>query len=177
MTTLLERPAIRPRAEAALQAWIGGALEAEFGAFQAAVHRCPDAQMSVQPPVGHSVAWHALHIMDWTRCMIQWDLPGVDPKLTYGYLGFEDEDWAKAVTGPTLADEHDPAERIRTVLDMVFDEALDAIRHAPLERFRPDAMWTTLKQPRPVLDGLMYHLRHIAYHRGQIALTLKTTSP
>lgn len=155
--------------ENAVRALIVQTMQGEFEAFLEQLEKCPAELFNVKPSVGHSVAWHALHIMDWTRCMIHWDLKGVNPALTYAYLGFEQEPWVQKVYGPTLAQEQDSKEKIISKLsDVVFDEAIDALNHAPQERFKPEAMWTTLKQPRPVLSSLTYHIRHVAYHRGQV---------
>lgn len=153
----------------AVQLLLIDTLEAEFRAFLEQLEACPAALLSRQPWQGHSVAWHALHVMDWTRCVIQPGLQGVNPVLTYSYLGFEQQTWARAVYGPTLAYEQDSKEKIVSALRGVFfGEALEAVRQAPHERFSPEASWTTLKQPRPVLAGLTYHIRHVAYHRGQM---------
>lgn len=156
----------------AVQSFIASGLEAEFRAFLEQLEACATEQFSTQPAQGHSVAWHALHVMDWTRCVIQPGLQGVNPALAYGYLGFEQEAWVQAVYGPTLAHEQDSKEKILAALRSVFEEALSAVRTAPAERFSTTALWTTLKQPRPVLDGLTYHLRHAAYHRGQVQMVL-----
>lgn len=158
-----------------VQSLIATTMQAEFKAFLEQLEASPAEAFSTQPAqghsaYGHSVAWHALHIMDWTRCVIQPGLNGVNPALTYGYLGFEQEPWAQAVHGPTLAHEQDGKEKILMALDTVFAEALSAVQHAPAERFSTDALWTTLKKPKPVLDGLMYHIRHVAYHRGQVQM-------
>lgn len=158
---------------AAVQAIVANTLEAEFGAFCLALEHFPAEVFSRPPAQGHSAAWHALHVMDWTRCVIQTGLVGVNPTLTYGYLGFEDAVWVQAVTGPTLAHEQDKQSVILASVQQVFGEAVEAVCHAPAERFEADAMWTTLKRPRPVLEGLMYHVRHTAYHRGQLTLVLK----
>ena len=167
MSALL--PSIAHTPEDSVRILIVQTMQAEFNAFLEQLEECSAKFFAVQPPRVHSVAWHALHIMDWTRCMIRWDLKGVDPTLTYSYLGFEQEFWAKAVYGPTLAHEQDSKDKIISILrDVMFDETIDALKQAPLERFKPDAMWTTLTQPRPVLLGLMYHIRHTAYHRGQV---------
>lgn len=161
----------------AVQPFIASALEAEFGAFLAQLEPCAPELFRSQPAQGHSVAWHALHVMDWTRCVIQPGLQGVNPALTYGYLGFEQEAWAQAVYGPTLAHEHEGKEKILAALRSVFGEALAAVRTAPAERFSTTALWTTLKKPRPVLDGLAYHLRHVAYHRGQVQTVVARMKP
>ncbi|BDP43161.1 hypothetical protein DAETH_31300 [Deinococcus aetherius] len=157
----------------AVQSLLARTLKAEFVALMELLDAYPAELLGKQPQHGHSAAWHALHIMDWTRCVIQPGLQGVNPALTYGYLGFEDADWTRAVTGPTLVEEHDAPEHILKSVRQVFDEALKSVRTAPEDRFEPDALWTTLKRPRPVLDGLTYHLRHTAYHRGQVTLVLK----
>lgn len=154
----------------AVQSLIATTMQAEFETFLAQLEACPAEMFSAQPTQGHSAAWHALHIMDWTRCMIQPGLNGVNPSLTYGYLGFEQAPWALAVYGPTLAHEQDGKEKILGALDNTFLESLNAVRTAPAKRFTTSALWTTLKQPKSVLDGLMYHIRHVAYHRGQVRL-------
>jgi DinB superfamily len=144
------------------------ALSAEFQAFGDVLSGCPAAQFNTPPQHGHSASWHALHIMDWTRATIQPGLKGANPELTYGYLGFEDQPWAQAVTGPTLAQESDSKDVILNVVRGVLADALEALRTAPDERFSTEAMWDALNKPRPVLGSLMYHLTHTAYHRGQI---------
>ena len=65
-------------------------LAAEFQAFGDALSGCPANDFNIPPYYGHTVSWHAPHIMDWTRAIIQPGLRGADPTLTYGYLGFED---------------------------------------------------------------------------------------
>lgn len=161
----------------AVQSFIASGLEAEFGAFLTQLETCAPEQFGAQPGQGHSVAWHALHVMDWTRCVIQPGLQGVNLALTYGYLGFEQEAWTQAVYGPTLAHEQNGKEEILAALRGVFGEALAAVQTAPAERFSTTALWTTLKKPRPVLDGLTYHLRHVAYHRGQVQMVVAAMKP
>lgn len=169
----------------AIRMLISNALSAEFRAFEELLQSCPAEQVAERPSYGHTVAWHALHIMDWTRCMIQPGLNGVNPALTYGHLGVEDQPWAQAVTGPTLAQEQDRKEVILAAVQMTFAQALAAIQSAPDERFSSDAVWGAIKKPRPVLESLMYHATHTAYHRGQArqvinevdALTLQMKSP
>lgn len=148
-------------------------LNAEFKAFLEVLDECPQERFSVQPRLGHSVAWHALHIMDWTRCVIQPGLSGVNSAFTYGYLGFEDVAWAQAVTGPTLAHEQDDKDVVMAAVESVLQGAVKAVQTAPRERFTEDAVFAALNRPRPVLESLMYHTRHTAYHRGQLALVLK----
>ena len=152
----------------AVRVLVTDALAAEFQAFEALLQICPAEYFAERPSYGHTVAWHALHVMDWTRCMIQPGLGDINPALTYGYLGFENEPWAQAVTGPTLAQEQDGKDAILNALQSTFSEALAALRGAPDERFSSDAVWTAIKKPRPVVGSLMYHVTHMAYHRGQV---------
>ena len=146
---------------------IANALTAEFRAFEEALQSCPAKRFAERPSYGHTAAWHALHVMDWTRCMIQPGLNGVNPDLTYSFLGFENQPWAQAATGPTLAQEQDGKDVILVAVQNTFAEALAAIRDAPDERFSSDAVWKAINKPRPVLESLMYHVTHTAYHRGQ----------
>lgn len=157
----------------AVQPLVVSTLKAELEAYLKVLNSCPQMYFGKQPRLGHCVAWHALHIMDWTRCVIQPGLGGVNTALTYGYLGFENVAWAQAVTGPTLAQEQDDKEVITKAVQSVFRDAVEAVRTAPAERFTEDAMLAALNKPRPVLESLMYHARHTAYHRGQLALVLK----
>ena len=154
-----------------VQTLISATMKAEFDAFLEQLDACPAQMFNTQTGKGHSVAWHALHIMDWTRCVIQPGLNGVNPTLTYAYLGFEQEPWAQAVYGPTLAHEQDSKEKIISVLrDTVFDETLNAVQNAPAERFTETATFNAIKKPRPELESLTYHIRHTAYHRGQVQM-------
>ncbi|MBZ9752047.1 DinB family protein [Deinococcus sp. HMF7604] len=156
----------------ACRALFGQLLDAEFTAFMAALGNCPAQQFNTAL-TGHSPAWHALHIMDWTRATIQPGLSGLNPSHTLSYLGFEQASWVQAVYGPSLASEPDTSATILNALHSVFDAAPNALHHAPAERFSDEASQPALKKPRGVVDSLSYHLRHTAYHRGQVALVLK----
>lgn len=156
--------------ENAIRSLIAKTMQREFDAFLEQLEACPADVFNNQPARGHSVAWHALHIMDWTRCMIQPGLNGLNPALKYGYLGFEQEAWAQAVYGPTLAHEQDSKEEILAALNGVFSDSLNAMLTAPAERYTEIAMFNAIKKPRPVLESLIYHIRHTAYHRGQVQM-------
>lgn len=161
-----------------LRDFLAGALDAEFTAFLAALDRVPAAQFSQPSAHGHSAAWHALpsthqHCADWTRATIRPGLGDMAPALTYGYLGSEAEAWAQAVTGPTAAHEDDPKDTVLLAVSAVLREAVATVRAAPAERFTPDAGFQVLHKTRPVRGSLTYHLRHTAYHRGQVAHLLK----
>ncbi|WP_221090310.1 DinB family protein [Deinococcus aquaedulcis] len=162
--------------EEARRALMTQLLAAECSAFLAALRACPAALFHGQPRTGHSAAWHALHVMDWTRATVQAGLGDIDPQRTYGYLGLEDRDWIKAVTGPTRATAQDSAPTIIGAVADVFAGAQDALHTAPADRLTPKATFMALGKQRGVLDSLSYHVRHIAYHRGQIALVVRELS-
>ncbi|KQR15711.1 DinB family protein [Deinococcus sp. Leaf326] len=156
-----------------LRDFLADALDAEFTVFLAALDRVPAAQFSQPAYTAHSAAWHALHIADWTRATIRPGLSDAAPALTYGYLGSEAEAWAQAVTGPIVAHETDPRDTVPTAVAAVFRGAVRAVRDAPPERFDPDATFQVLHRLRPVRGSLSSHLRHTAYHRGQVTHILK----
>ncbi|AFZ66295.1 DinB family protein [Deinococcus peraridilitoris] len=149
------------------------ALSQEFAAFQDVAQTCSPAAFHRQPDQGHSIAWHVLHIVDWSRCVVQPGLNGVNPALRYAYLGFEDAEFTKSVFGPSVACITDPQDVIVNALNTVSTDTLRFIEEAPAERFSPHATWPTLTRPRAVIDGLLYHVRHTAYHRGQMQFALK----
>lgn len=156
-----------------LRDFLAGALDAEFTAFLASLHRVPAAQFSQPSAHGHSAAWHALHITDWTRATIRPGLGDPPPALTYNHLGSEAEAWAQAVTGPTIAHEDDPKDTVLLAVSAVLREAVSTVRAAPAQRFTPAATLQVLHKTRSVRGSLTYHLRHTAYHRGQVAHLLK----
>jgi len=163
---------------AARRALITDLLDAEFTAFMAALNAFPAERFGTvpragHPAAGHSAAWHALHVMDWTRATIQPGLNGPDTAHTFGHLGFEDRDWARAVTGPSLAHERDAQHTVLHALQTVLHTALSDLQAAPDERFGPTATFRMFGKTRHVVDSVTYHLRHTAYHRGQLALVLK----
>jgi DinB superfamily len=55
------------------------------------------------PAGGHSVAWHALHIADWTRILVPAKLEDVSSELRFAYLGWEDAAFAQPVLGDSPA--------------------------------------------------------------------------
>lgn len=156
-----------------LRDFLAGALDTEFSAFLEALDRVPAAQFSRRCAHGHSAAWHALHITDWTRATIRPGLGDPAPTLTYGSLGSEAKAWAQAVTGPTVAHESDPRDAVRAAVAATLREAVQTVRDAPPERFDPAATLQVLHKTRSVRGSLTYHLRHTAYHRGQLAHLLK----
>jgi uncharacterized damage-inducible protein DinB len=120
---------------------------------------------------GHSVAWHALHIADWTQILVPAHLRDVDSKLRFMYLGWEEADFAKSVyeigflTAQSRKSEiiyHVKTQLERAALDLLEADA------ALLER--------TVQTPmgeRKLLAIIMTHVAHVPYHYGQVKLNAK----
>lgn len=139
-------------------------------AFLKGLEDTPAAQFNTAPPAGgHSVAWHALHILDWNRIMVAPELANVPPDQTFAYLGWEDRDWAKAVHGPSFADEHDPKDKIVEAVRADLERGLRDMAAASDAQL--EAKITTPMGERAVWGMLTGQLRHIAYHWGQARMT------
>ena len=153
-----------------LGAFIAAQFEAELQLFRAALAAVPAEQFGVAR-LGHSAAWHALHIADWLRLTVL-----EDRTPDYHHLGWEDRDWVKTLDrAPAPLDETAGKDAILARLDRMAGRAVAAIRAmTPADlagtTFAPSA--PTGERPR--LPSLGIHLRHIAYHRGQLRLVLKT---
>lgn len=140
----------------------------ELGAFRAALEAIPEERFT-DPAGGHSAAWQALHITDWLRLGVLGDR-----SPTYGYLGWEDQAWVQALSvnpplteaagkAAVLAAFDGVAEQVRTFLSTLSPADLQGTTFSPSAPARE----------RPRLQALGLHLRHIAYHRGQVALLFK----
>lgn len=66
---------------------------AELGAFRAALESIP-AEGFNTATVGHSPAWHALHVAEWLRLAVL-----NDRSPSYAHLGWEDREWVGALSG------------------------------------------------------------------------------
>ena len=151
-----------------LQAFLADNYHTELSAFRAALDPIPEESFGVAR-LGHSPAWHALHIADWLRLTIL-----QDKTPTYNYLGWEDQVWAQNLSGvsPVKADAEQSA--ILAHLESIGAQTLAYLRAASDAdlsgmAFSPSAP----NGERPRLAALGLHLRHIAYHRGQVQLGKK----
>lgn len=74
----------------------------------------------------------------------------------------------------SLSDHSENAVRavMATAMQAEFEAFLEQLEVCPAEQFSTTALWITLKKPKPMLAGLMYHIRHVAYHRGQVKMVL-----
>lgn len=152
-----------------LAAFLAAQYEAELQMFRAALGEVPAAQFAVEA-LGHSPAWHALHILEWLRLAVLGDRTP-----NYHHLGWEDRDWVQTLNRePAPLEESTGQAPILAHLDEVTRRVLDTLRGlSPADLtgmvFSPSA--PTGERPR--LPALGMHLRHIAYHRGQVRLTEK----
>lgn len=151
-----------------VQAFLAGAYEQELAALRAALDAVPDSEFAV-PRLGHSPAWHALHIAEWLRFFALQDL-----SPTYAHLGWEDSAWIGEFLGTPRLTETDHKDAILTELDQIGSVLIATIRG-----LRDDELNDPLRSPaaptgtRERLAGLNLHLRHTAYHRGQLKQSLK----
>ncbi|WP_420596917.1 DinB family protein [Deinococcus sp.] len=151
-----------------IQEFLADQYQTELSAFRAALEAIPDEAFNTAK-LGHSPAWHALHITEWLRLLLL-----LDKSATYSHLGWEDSAWTQPLTGtPKLTETAGEAEILAHLQD-VGAQAVTAIRtfsDAELEgmAFSPSAP----NGERPRLAALGLHLRHIAYHRGQVQLAKK----
>lgn len=151
-----------------LKAFLIEQYGAELGAFHAALESIPAERFST-PPVGHSPAWHALHIAEWLRLAVL-----NDRSPSYAHLGWEDQEWVGTLSGEPAQKENAGKAVILAHLDEMTGQVLaflHSLSPADLEgtSFSPSAPGGE----RPRLQGIGLHLRHIAYHRGQVRLGVK----
>lgn len=153
-----------------LSAFLAGQYEAELQMFRASLDGVDGAHFA-QAGAGHSAAWHALHVADWLRLTVL-----EDRTPNYHYLGWEDKPWVAPMQAqPAPLHEDAPRADILARLDTVAAQAVAAIR-----AMTPDTLLGMAYAPsaptgeRPRLPALGMHLRHVAYHRGQVQLGKKS---
>ncbi|PTA67716.1 DinB family protein [Deinococcus arcticus] len=151
-----------------VQTFLARSYAAELALFRTALDTVPEEDFAT-PRLGHSPAWHALHVAEWLRFFVFQDF-----SATYDHLGWEDDarmGFARGIPPVTTAD---GKAAVLAELDRMGTE-LDT----HLQTLRDDQLTDELRSPpapggvRVRLDGLSLHLRHVAYHRGQLRLALK----
>lgn len=151
-------------AAASLQDFLVQQFETETKGFISALEAVPEDLFAHAPhDGGHRVAWHALHIAEWTRILVLQDLTA-----SYGHLGWEDKEWAQKLQGPTRVTEQGGRTAVLVEVQAVFTEALRELRTLSVEALAGSAV--TPYDERPLFSNLGTQLRHIAYHRGQVKL-------
>ncbi len=151
-----------------LQEFLADQYEIELKAFRAALESV-SAEAFSTARLGHSPAWHALHIADWLRLTVL-----QDKTSTYGFLGWEDQAWAQNLSGVPAVGEDADQGAVLEQLGSVGAEAATYLRGASDAELSGMAFSPSAPNgERPRLAALGLHLRHIAYHRGQVQLGKK----
>ena len=152
-----------------LKTFLAEQYELELKAFRDSLDSVPDAEFRVQR-LGHAPAWHALHVCDWLRLTVL-----QDRTPDYHHLGWEDRPWiAPMGTEPAPMNEDAGKAAVLSRLDEIAVQVV-AYLHGMTDddmrgmAFSPSA--PTGERPRLVALGM--HLRHAAYHRGQVQLLKK----
>ncbi|WP_425145627.1 DinB family protein [Deinococcus sp.] len=153
---------------ASLQTFLAAQFEQELTMFRAALTGVPeDAFHALR--LGHSAAWHALHIAEWLRFFVLQDFTP-----SYAHLGWEAAPWMPALLGTPPVSE--PAPRADILAEL---ERVGALVTANIRDLQGEQLGEMLRAPaaptgqRERLTGLGMQLRHVAYHRGQVQLAKK----
>ncbi len=143
-------------------------VQSEYKMFHDILNSIPAAEFSTDNPNGgHSAAWHALHITDWTRFMGMGDRT----PASFGYFGWENADWAQPFLGPkTIAESASKAE-ILARLDQAQAEFLAFI--SKLSEAELSAPYLTPFGEVTRAAGIARQVRHVAVHRGQMRLNVR----
>lgn len=151
-----------------LQTFLADSFEFELGRLKADLGKLSDDELHT-PKLGHSPAWHALHVCEWLRFFVL-----QDHTPTYSVLGWEDAAWLPKFTGTPPASEQCSKEQILAEIDRVRALVAESVR-----QLRDDQWDDLLLAPaapdgkRPRLQALRMMLTHINYHRGQMLQALK----
>ena len=135
-------------------------FEMEFGSFCKLLEECPAEKFGElsHASAGHSIAWHTLHVMEWLSLAFDYQ------KADFAHLGWEKEEWVKAVTGtPTLSEQSDSDE-----IKAAFAELTKRVL-TDLSAYSEADLTDNVQFPygeRQRLGVLGRQLRHVAYHRG-----------
>lgn len=150
-----------------IQTFLADQYEMELGQFRAVLGNVPEFEAE---HLGHTAAWHAVHIAEWLRFFVLQDLSS-----SYAALGWEDSAWVGQYTGAPKVSVSAGRGAVMAELERVGSEVVTHLRG-----LRDDELNAVLVSPaapggtRPRLIGLGLHLRHVAYHRGQVRLAAKS---
>jgi hypothetical protein len=123
------------------------------------------------PAGGNSAAWHALHIADWVQVLVPAKLGNVQPDLRFGYLGWEEAEFAKNVFGLGAVTLENNKSDIIAHLKVQLERASQDVAAAS-----PEDLEKTVVVPmgeRKILPMLLTHIAHVPYHYGQVKLNAK----
>ena len=123
------------------------------------------------PSGGHSAAWHALHIADWTQILVPADFDSIPQGLRLGHLGWEDAAWIAGATGPSPVNLTDSKAAILEYLKRELERGVETVKAGAADRL--EVKITTPMGERVVRNLLLTQLGHVPYHYGQIKMNAK----
>jgi uncharacterized damage-inducible protein DinB len=140
--------------------------------FLKTLEEFPEEQFHTDlPSGGNSVAWHALHIADWSNILVPAKLENVDTTLKFAYLGWEEADFAKAVHGLGTVNLKSSKAEIIAHTKQHLERAATDLLEADATRLEGSVL--TPMGERKLLAIIMTHVAHVPYHYGQIKLNTK----
>ena len=150
------------------QRFVTEQFESNNRIFLRALENTPEAHFHRAPRGGgHSCAWHALHIAEWTRLLLPAGLEDFDGSARFAYLGWEDATFAKAVFGEPEVRDDAPKNVILEHLAAELERGTRLVAEADAARLTNDAKLKTPMGERGVLTLLTIQVRHVPYHTGQ----------
>ncbi|MFW8626480.1 DinB family protein [Deinococcus sp. ME38] len=154
----------------AVTAFLAEQFRSELEMFRAALDGAQGDEFHTSR-LGHSPAWHALHVAEWMRLMIL-----DDRTPNYHHLGWEDNARVQALgTQPAPVRESDPREQILAALIETGAQVVAWLEQADNTTLDGEVFSAaTPSGTRPRRLALGMQLRHVGYHRGQLNLLLKS---
>ena len=123
---------------------------------------------------GHSAAWHALHIADWTQILVPAGFDSIPQGLRLGHLGWEDAAWIADATGPSPVNLTDTKAAILEYLRRELERGVETVKSGSADRL--EAKIGTPMGERVVRNLLLTQLGHVPYHYGQVKMNAKQLS-
>ena len=117
------------------------------------------------PSGGHSAAWHALHIADWTQILVPAGLDSTPSSLRLGHLGWEDAAWIADATGPSPVNLTDTKNVILEYLQRELERGVETVKSGAADRL--EVRISTPMGERVVRTLLLTQMGHVPYHTGR----------
>lgn len=152
-----------------IQSFLSDSYQVALGRFEEALQAIAEDQFHI-PKLGHSAAWHALHVVEWIRF-----LPLQDRTANYHVLGWEDAEWLPDFLGTPLVSQTMSKEDIVTEFKRVGDLLIQHSSQLSDDQLN-DFLYvpTALNQQKTRIEALQIALMHVAYHQGQLHLSQKS---
>lgn len=123
------------------------------------------------PSGGHSVAWHALHIADWTQILVPAGFNSIPTDLRLGHLGWEDAAWIAGATGPSPVNLTDTKTAILEYLKRELERGVETVKVGAADLL--EARISTPMGERVVRTLLLTQMGHVPYHYGQVKMNAR----